>query len=93
MCLAVPTQVVEILENTMLRVRVGTSNTLLTASGMLLPEPPQIGDYLIVHAGFALHKLAPEQAEESLAAFRELADAMEKNGDMARLEAEEKDTA
>ena len=52
MCLAVPTQVVEILENTMCRVRVGNGSTLLTCSTMLLPEPPKVGDYLIVHAGF-----------------------------------------
>ena len=75
MCLAVPTQVVEILENTMCRVRVGNGSTLLTCSTMLLPEPPRVGDYLIVHAGFAMHKLAA---------------AMEKNGDMAVLEAEQR---
>ena len=87
MCLAVPTQVVEILENTMCRVRVGNGSTLLTCSTMLLPEPPRVGDYLIVHAGFAMHKL---EAEKSLAALRELAAAMEKNGDMAVLEAEQR---
>ena len=65
MCLAVPTQVVEILENTMCRVRVGNGSTLLTCSTMLLPEPPRVGDYLIVHAGFAMHKLDPEEAEKS----------------------------
>lgn len=90
MCLAVPTQVVEILENTMCRVRVGNGSTLLTCSTMLLPEPPRGGDYLIVHAGFAMHKLDPEEAEKSLAALRELAAAMEKNGDMAVLEAEQR---
>jgi hydrogenase expression/formation protein HypC len=90
MCLAVPTQVVEILENTMCRVRVGNGSTLLTCSTMLLPEPPRVGDYLIVHAGFAMHKLDPEEAEKSLAALRELAAAMEKNGDMAVLEAEQR---
>ena len=63
MCLAVPTQVVEILENTMCRVRVGNGSTLLTCSTMLPPEPPKVGDYLIVHAGFAMHKLDPEEAE------------------------------
>ena len=82
MCLAVPTQVVEILENTMCRVRVGNGSTLLTCSTMLLPEPPKVGDYLIVHAGFAMHKLDPEEAEKSAA--------MEKNGDMAVLEAEQR---
>ena len=59
MCLAIPAQIVELQEAGMARVRVGESHTFLTASMMLLPEPPQIGDYVIVHAGFALHTLSP----------------------------------
>ena len=89
MCLAVPTQVVEILPNTMVKVKVGNSSTLLTCSAMLLPEPPKIGDYLIVHAGFAMNKLSPADAEASLQALRELADAMVERGEMAQLEAEQ----
>ena len=42
MCLAIPTQIVELQEEGMARVRVGESQTFLTASMMLLPEPPQI---------------------------------------------------
>ena len=57
--------------------RVGESQTFLTASVMLLPEPPQIGDYVILHAGFALHTMTPQEAQDSLAALRELAEAME----------------
>lgn len=53
MCLAIPAQIVELQEEGMARVRVGESQTFLTASVMLLPEPPQIGDYVILHAGFA----------------------------------------
>ena len=90
MCLAIPAQVVELQEQGMARVRVGESQTYLTASMLLLPEPPKVGDYVIVHAGFAMHKLDPEEAEKSLAALRELAAAMEMNGDMAVLEAEQR---
>ena len=75
MCLAIPAQVVELQEQGMARVRVGESQTYLTASMLLLPEPPKVGDY--VHAGFALHSLTPEQAQESLAALREVAEAIE----------------
>lgn len=75
MCLAIPAQVIEIESSDMARVRIGESSTFLSASTMLLPEPAQVGDYVIVHAGFALHKLAPEEAEDSLAALRELAEA------------------
>lgn len=77
MCLAIPAQIVELQEEGMARVRVGESQIFLTASVMLLPEPPQIGDYVILHAGFALHTMTPQEAQDSLAALRELAEAME----------------
>lgn len=77
MCLAVPAQIVELLEADMARVRVGESSTFLTASLMLLPEPAQLGDYVILHAGFAMHVLPQKEAQESLAALRELAEAMD----------------
>jgi len=32
-----------------------------------------VGDYVIVHAGFALHKVDPQEAQESLRLLRELA--------------------
>lgn len=41
MCLAIPAQVVELQEQGMARVRVGESQTYLTASMLLLPEPPK----------------------------------------------------
>lgn len=76
MCLAIPAQIVAIEPSDMARVRIGESSTYLSASTMLLPEPPQPGDYVIVHAGFALHKLSPEEAMESLSALREVAEAV-----------------
>ena len=77
MCLAIPAQIVELQEAGMARVRVGSSETYLTASMMLLPEEPRVGDYVIVHAGFALHALTPEEAEETPRALRELVEADE----------------
>ncbi|NLI81123.1 MAG: HypC/HybG/HupF family hydrogenase formation chaperone [Deltaproteobacteria bacterium] len=70
MCLAIPAEVVQI-EDEMAVVRVGSA--LRKASLMLLPEPAALGDYLIIHAGFALHKVDPEEARESLRLLRELA--------------------
>ena len=77
MCLAIPARIEELQENGMARVRVGESQTFLTTSVMLLPEPPSVGAYVIVHAGFALHTMTPQEAQESLSALRELAQAME----------------
>ena len=80
MCLAIPVQVVEFLEEGMVRVRVGESQTFLTASTMLFPAPSKIGDFLIVHAGFALHVLTEEEAMSSLSALREIADTLNAEG-------------
>ena len=35
---------------------------------------PKIGDYVIVHAGFAIHSLIEEEALKNIALLRELAD-------------------
>jgi len=70
MCLAIPAEVIHI-EEDMATVRVG--DALRKASLILLPDGAQLGDYLIVHAGFALHKVDPEEAGESLRLLRELA--------------------
>ncbi len=72
MCLAIPARVVELLDDTMIRVTIGNGSTCLTASALLLSQPLEVGDYVIVHAGFAMHKLETSEAEESLRLFREL---------------------
>lgn len=77
MCLAIPAQIVELKNDGMARARVGESQTYLETSVMLLPEPAQVGDYVIVHAGFALHKLNREEAEETLRLLREMAETLE----------------
>ena len=70
MCLAIPAEIVHI-EDEMATVKVG--DALRKASLILLPEGADLGDYVIVHAGFALHKMDPEEAKESLRLLRELA--------------------
>jgi hydrogenase expression/formation protein HypC len=70
MCLAIPAEIVHI-EDEMATVKVGDS--LRKTSLLLLPEGAELGDYVIVHAGFALHKVDPEEAMESLRLLRELA--------------------
>lgn len=70
MCLAIPAEIIAI-EDEMATVKVG--GAVRRASLTLLPEAAAIGDYVIVHAGFALHKVDPREAEESLRLLRELA--------------------
>jgi len=77
MCLAIPSQIVELLDNGMARARVGNSETYVTACVSLLPEPAHVGDYMIVHAGFAMHRLDPAEAEASLGLLRDMAQMVE----------------
>ncbi|MEN6439378.1 MAG: HypC/HybG/HupF family hydrogenase formation chaperone [Syntrophobacter sp.] len=70
MCLAIPGEIVEI-QDDVATVRIGEA--LRKASLMLLPDGAELGDYVIVHAGFALNKLDPEEARESLRLLSELA--------------------
>jgi len=70
MCLAIPGEIVQI-DDGVATVRIAGS--LRKASLLLLPEEPNPGDYVIVHAGFALNVLDPAEAAESLRLIRELA--------------------
>ena len=40
---------------------------------LILLEDAQVGDYVIVHAGFGIHKIDEEAARESLRILREAA--------------------
>ena len=67
MCLAIPAKIVEI-ENDMGLVDMeGTRKTV----SLLLQEDAEVGDYVIVHAGFAIHRIDEEEALESLRILRE----------------------
>ncbi|MGE4553621.1 MAG: HypC/HybG/HupF family hydrogenase formation chaperone [Desulfovibrionaceae bacterium] len=70
MCLAVPAEVLSI-QGDVAVCRVDQGQTTLKASLMLLPTPPLPGEFLIIHAGFALRVLDRRQAEESLRQLHE----------------------
>ncbi|WP_305046800.1 HypC/HybG/HupF family hydrogenase formation chaperone [Geoalkalibacter sp.] len=42
------------------------------ASLMLLADPVQVGDFVLIHAGFAISKLDEEDAQATIALFREV---------------------
>lgn len=71
MCLAVPVRIVEI-DGEVAKCRVGEGDTFLKASLMLLADEVGVGDYLIVHAGFALRRLEATEAEETLTLLRDM---------------------
>ena len=84
MCVAIPSRVVELDETTATVERFGDR---LVVSLILLPEPVELGDYVIVQArAYAVEKVGAEEAEQSLALFREwLAAEDEEGGEAAHL--------
>lgn len=70
MCLAIPVRVVALLADQWVDAEVG--GVLSRVSTALIGEV-ELGDYLIVHAGFAITRLNVEEAEKTLALFEEIA--------------------
>ena len=68
MCLAIPSMIVEI-DDEMATIDV---DGVTRKASLLLVEDAQVGDYVIVHAGFAIHKLEKEEAEETLKLMRDV---------------------
>ena len=69
MCLAIPARIVALKDN---MATVDMDGTRREAS-LLLLENPALGDYVIIHAGFAIHKIDEAEAMESLRVLRQLA--------------------
>ncbi|WP_243547301.1 HypC/HybG/HupF family hydrogenase formation chaperone [Pseudodesulfovibrio tunisiensis] len=75
MCLAIPAEILEI-EDGVATCKVGEGNTTVQCSIMLLPEEAVIGDYVIIHAGFAIQKMDPAEAKETLKILRDMVEVM-----------------
>jgi len=69
MCLAIPARIVEVADNMGTIDMEGTRRQV----SLLLLEEAGVGDYVIVHAGFAIHKIDEGEAMESLKLLREMA--------------------
>lgn len=68
MCLAIPARVVEISETDQAIVDLGGVKKDVS---LALVEDVRVGDYVIVHVGYALTRLDPEEAEKTLALMAE----------------------
>lgn len=68
MCLAVPARITHLLENDRAMVSVGGVSQEIS---LALVEACKVGDYVIVHVGYALSKLDPDEAAKTLALFDE----------------------
>ncbi len=69
MCLAIPSKIVRIENMTAVVDVFGARREI---SLLLLPEAAEKGDYVLVHAGFAIQKVDREAAEESHKFIKEL---------------------
>ncbi len=79
MCLAVPGRIAEIDGAT---ARVDFGGVTRDASLTLVPEA-SVGDYVLVHAGFAIEVLDENEAAETLELFRDLARALDGGPDQS----------
>jgi hydrogenase expression/formation protein HypC len=70
MCLAVPVRVSALLDGQWVEIEVGGVRSRVSTA---LVDDVEVGDYLIVHAGFAITRLNVEEAEKTLALFDEIA--------------------
>lgn len=70
MCIAAPMKVIEVDGDAALVDRAGAR---LRVSLAVCDQPAVVGDYVIVHAGFAIHRLDPDSARETLELFDQLA--------------------
>ena len=75
MCLAIPSKIISIKDG------MGTIDVdgVTRTCSLLLLENPQVGEWVIVHAGFALHKIDETAAMESLSILKEAAALAEQN--------------
>ena len=72
MCLAVPLKLVEIKGSTAIGEAMGVSREIRVD----FIRDPKPGEYVIVHAGFAIERLSAQQAELDLQAWSEVEDAL-----------------
>jgi hydrogenase expression/formation protein HypC len=74
MCLAIPARVVELLPDSQGTIELGGVRKRISLE---LVDGVDVGDYVIVHVGYALQKLDPAEAERTLAIFAEASSAAE----------------
>ncbi len=77
MCLAVPSRIVEI---NGFNARVDVMGAQREVSLILLPEEAKEGDYVLVHAGYAIQKIDEEAALDSMNLIQEIVQKLEEEG-------------
>jgi hydrogenase expression/formation protein HypC len=89
MCLAIPGKIVEIVdvENSIAKVEVGGVRRNINI-GML--DDTRVGDYVLIHVGFAMSKIDEQEAQETLRVLQEMG-AYEPELDQFKISVEEEE--
>lgn len=75
MCLSIPSKIVEILEDNFAIIE--TMGVKRKVSLDLMPEPVDVGDYVLVHVGYAITKMSEEDALESIKLYQQIMEHLE----------------
>jgi hydrogenase expression/formation protein HypC len=70
MCLSLPAQIIKI-EGQMAEVSIGGA---IFQAGLHMVENVKVGDYILLHAGFAIQKISEKEALETINLFKEMYD-------------------
>jgi hydrogenase expression/formation protein HypC len=68
MCLSIPAKIISI-DGNMAEVSAGGA---IFSAGIHMIENARVGDYILLHAGFAIEKISEKEAEETLKLFDEI---------------------
>jgi hydrogenase expression/formation protein HypC len=71
MCLAIPAEIVEIEEFDVATIDIGGARKKIS---LMLVDDVAVGDFVLVHAGFAIDKIDEHEAEETMKLLRQLAE-------------------
>ncbi|HWH30836.1 MAG TPA: HypC/HybG/HupF family hydrogenase formation chaperone [Mycobacteriales bacterium] len=81
MCLGIPGQIVEVHDPAQLRAKVEVEGVRREVSIALIgldgPDAARVGDWVLVHVGFAMAKIDEDEARETLDALRALGEMYE----------------
>ena len=82
MCLGIPGRVAEFVDEAKQLARVDVANVRRTIHvGLLLPEGLEVGDWVLIHVGFANIKIDENEAKRTIAFLEELGDTFEREMD------------
>ncbi len=78
MCLGIPGQIVEIIDVQKFIAKAEVSGVRRNINvGLLTPEEAQIGNWVLIHVGFALSQIDEKEAQETFAFLKGMGDQLE----------------